>query len=286
MRMFIELSRKRRSQPFDLLRDGGHLGVVAASGKLAQPRLHRHQLARPDRQTDPAWRPARAGSKRCPACRSCGGRRRRARVLFESPRRHLGVRRDRSRVSGQPRRIRDRLDAQLAHVFDKDEDVANRLPARRRGQYPSPSRRSSARDRVRRAAEPRPCGPDRKLAQLAQFAQAAAADWRRSASDPARARNGCASSASVRRHASARSGAGLASSLPARRGSPPMPASLRTLDEDAGAGCRIGWRRAWRALFEHGANLVECGQRQVDQLGARPPAARCAPGRMRFRDRG
>ena len=45
MRMFIEFSRSEEVSRLDLLGDRGHIRIVAAGGKLTEPRLHRHQLS-------------------------------------------------------------------------------------------------------------------------------------------------------------------------------------------------------------------------------------------------
>ena len=54
------------------------------------------------------------------------------------------------------------------------------------------------------------------------------------------------------------------------------------LGQDFGAGLRIGRLRLGNALFEHGANLIERRERQIDQLrtDGEPPIAHLVEGRL------
>ncbi len=75
---------QRRRQPLDLFRDRGHFGIVAARRRSRSAAPAPSPARPPGRQTGPAWRRAREGWTRCPACRRCGGRPERARGSVKS----------------------------------------------------------------------------------------------------------------------------------------------------------------------------------------------------------
>jgi len=121
-----------RSQPFDFLGDGGDLGVIALVRKLAEPRLHRHQLS------DQVHKLVQLG-RRHAQTRSlvrlvvAAAARRSAAAIFESPRRLLCVRGGQVRVTAGAGSLAAAM-LNSTRVFDKMKNIANRLPARNRGQ--------------------------------------------------------------------------------------------------------------------------------------------------------